>query len=572
MVRQPMQRNALAALGVAALLATLAFLLEHALSTEFHPDARALALLRELSDVESRRSLEAERLASSLDASSVSDADHRVATSALVRRELERASAASSVAPRLAVLRQALNAKDAAFQEFRRAHGNTVIALQALEAPLAALEQAAQSSRVRNGDASLALVSLVEAVRQDVQHGDIERLEDSQSRLATRAPLVVSAAMALDPALAATARRARGAIDAFAAARQAEAQAWHAFAWASSGEQIQLTARMLERRIDQALDEREQWRVYLVAYACALAVGLSYVFFRLSTRLAFTRRERELLATRMAEQQASLDDAKLEHERMQSQLVAMGRYWSIGQLTAGISREIARPLAEARTHLSAVRSAMPDLRGSHDQSQRLVDLLRSTHSDPRQVDKVVSALANHLQHLQRHNAIDDIDALAWGGLRDIEHIAELMAQLRGFFRPEAAIPSSFNVNDAVQAALLIATPLLQSLHVEKALGDIPAIACRPGEMIQLMLSLVARAAQSAKHPGGHLRIATRRLPDGIAVDVWNEGEARADDGDLAIARQIVARHAGGIALRPSDDGSLVAVELPLDTPRAAATA
>jgi len=250
----------------------------------------------------------------------------------------------------------------------------------------------------------------------------------------------------------------------------------------------------------------------------------------------------------------------------------MGRYWSIGQLTAGISREIARPLAEARTHLSAVRSAMPDLRGSHDQSQRLVDLLRSTHSDPRQVDKAVSALANHLQHLQRHNAIDDIDALAWGGLRDIEHIAELMAQLRGFFRPEAAIPSSFNVNDAVQAALLIATPLLQSLHVEKALGDIPAIACRPGEMIQLMLSLVARAAQSAKHPGGHLRIATRRLPDGIAVDVWNEGEARADDGDLAIARQIVARHAGGIALRPSDDGSLVAVELPLDTPRAAATA
>lgn len=570
MVRQPLQRNALAALGVAALLATLAFLLEHALSNEFHPDARALALLRELSDVESRRSAQAERMAASLEAPADPAADNRAVTSALVRRELERASAASSVAPRLAVLRRALDAKDAAFQEFRRAHGNTVVALQAVEAPLATLEQATHSARARNGDASLALASLVEAVRHDVQHSDIERLDESQARLAARAPLVVSAAIALDPALAATARRARVAIDDFVAARQSEAQAWHAFAWASSGEQIQLAARMLERRIDQALDAREQWRVYLVAYACALAVGLSYLFFRLSTRLAFARREREILAARMAAQQEELQQAKLEHERMQSQLVAMGRYWSIGQLTAGISREIARPLAAARTHLSAVRSAMPDLRGSHDQAQRLVDLLRSTQSEPRQVDKAVSALANHLQHLQRHNAIDDIDALAWGGLRDVEHIAELMAQLRGFFRPEAAIRTSFNVNDAVQAALLIATPLLQSVRVEKALGDIPAIACRPGEMIQLMLSLVARAAQSATHPGGHVRIATRRLPDAVAVDVWNEGTVHSDDGDLAIARQIVARHAGGIAVRPSDDGSLVAVELPLDTPRVAA--
>jgi len=569
---QPMPRNALAALGIAALLAALAFLLEHALSTEFHPDARALSLLRELSDVETRRSLEAERLASSPDATSSTMADNRSASSTLVRRELERASSASSVAPRLAVLREALHAKDSAYQEFRRAHGHTVVALQALEPALSTLEQAAQSSRSRNPDASLALGALVEAVRQDIRHGDIERLDDSQPRLVGRAPLVVSAALALDPSLGAAARYARTQLESFATARLAEAQAWHAFAWASSGEQIRLAARMLERRIDQALDERERWRVYLVAYACALAVGLSYLFFRLSTRLAATRRERDALATQLGEQQSGLEASRAEHERIQAQLVGMGRYWSIGQLTAGISREIARPLAEARAHLSTVRSALPDLRGSHDQALHLVDLLRSTKSDPRQVDKAVSSLANHLQHLQRRNAIDDIDALAWGGLRDVEHIAELMGQLRTFFRPEAATPTSFNLNDAVQAALLIATPLLQALSVEKALGDIPAIACRPGEMIQLMLSLIARAAQSAQRPGGRVRIATRRLADGIALEVWNEGEAHPDDGDLAIARQIVARHAGGIAVRPSQDGSLVAVELPLDTPRMAATA
>src|SRR4051812_46958658 len=125
MVSQPQQRNAFAALGVAALLATLAFLLAHALSTEFHPDARALSLLRELFDVEARRSTEAERLASSLDVAPVAAADSHSAASTLVRRELERASAASSVAPRLAVLRKALSAKDTAFQDFRRAPAQT---------------------------------------------------------------------------------------------------------------------------------------------------------------------------------------------------------------------------------------------------------------------------------------------------------------------------------------------------------------------------------------------------------------------------------------------------------------
>src|SRR5690349_21196561 len=108
MVRLAMHRNAFAALGVAALLATLAFLLEHALSSGFHRDARTLSLLRELSEAESRRSVAAERLALNPGADSFAANDDRAASASLVRRELERVAAASSVAPRFVVLRQAL--------------------------------------------------------------------------------------------------------------------------------------------------------------------------------------------------------------------------------------------------------------------------------------------------------------------------------------------------------------------------------------------------------------------------------------------------------------------------------
>ena len=572
MVRPPVHTNAFAALGIAAALAVLAFLLERALTTDFHPDARALTILRELADVETSRSSEAGRLAGDFTAASPNAVSGRSATASLLRRELDRASPATSVAPRMPALRKALDAKDAAYQRFRRAHADTVVALQAADAPLASLEHAAQSSRARNPEAALALSSLADAIRLDLRAGDIERAPEASAHLSRRAQMVIAAASSVDPSLGEAARYARASIEGFAAARTREAQAWGEFAHASADEQIQLAARTLERRVDAALDERERWRIYLVAYACALGVALSWLFFRQSALLADARRARESIIARLAEKDAELETAKAEQQRAQTQLVAMGRYWSIGQLTAGISQEIALPLATARTHLSGIRSALPDLRGLQDETQRLVDLLRSTRGDPRQVDKAVSAIANHLQHLQRANALDGLDALAWGGLRDIEHISELMAQLRGFFRSDPGTPASFNVNDAVHAALLITQPLTRGLALEKSLGDVPAIACRPGEVIQLVLSLVARAAQAVPRVSGRIRIATRGLADGVALDIWSEGAAKGDDGDLAIARQIVARHAGGIAVRASGEGTLVAVELPLGAMRAAFTA
>jgi signal transduction histidine kinase len=570
MVRHPVHPHAFAALGVAAVLAALAFLLERALSTEFHPDARALTLLRELADFDSRRNAEAGRLAGDLSLSPGIHADDRATPARLARRELDRASGETTVASRMPALREALDAKDEAYRRFRTSHAETRVALQALEGPLAALERLARPGHARNADAAIALTSLVDGVRQDLHDPDIERAPQVSSRLAERAPLIVAAAVTLDAGAAETGRRARDAVDTFVVARRAEAQAWHELAVASAGEQLHLAARTLERRIDSALDERERWRVYLVAYACALAVGLSYLFFRQSSAIAKARRSGDAMNARLAEQGQALAHAHSEQQAMQSQLIAMGRYGAIGQLTAGISHEIARPLAVARTHLSAVRSTLPDLRGAQDEAQRLVDLLRSSDVDARQVDKAVSALASHLQHLRRHNAVDGIDALAWGGLRDLEHIADLMAQLRTFFRADSAASSSFNVNDAAHAALLIAGPLLQGLVVEKSLGDVPAIDCRPGEVIQLTLTLIARAAQAAHRPGGRVRVATRALSDGVALDIWNDGAVHKEDGDLTIARHIVARHAGGIAVRPSGEGMLVAVELPLAAPRAAA--
>jgi len=570
MVRHSVQTNALAALGIAVLLAVLAVLLGRALSTDFHPDARALTLLRELSDFEMRRSSEAVRVAADMSAASTAAAGDRAATASLALRELDRASAATSVAPRMPALHKALDTQEAAYRAFRRAHADTVVALQAAQAPLAALEHG--TVHARSPEAALALASLADAIQVDLRDGDIERAADTSGRLAGRSALLATTAAGVDPQLAEVARSARRAIDNFAAARAAEAEAWHIFARESAGEQLQLAARTLEQRVDAALDDRERWRIYLVAYACALGIGLSWLFIRQSALVASARGARESIITRLGEKDAELEAARSAELRAQSQLVAMGRYWSIGQLTAGISQEIARPLALARAHLSSIRSALPDLRGMQDETQRLVDLLRSSHSDPRQVDKSVSALANHLQHLQRGNAVDALDALAWGGLRDVEHIAELMAQLRTFFRADPEAPASFNLNDAVHAALLITQPLTRGLALEKSLGDVPAIDCRPGEVIQLVLSLVARAAQSVPRDCGRIRVATRGLADGVALDVWSQGAAQDDDDDLAIARQIVARHKGGIAVRPNGDGTLIAVELPLGAVRVAASA
>jgi two-component system, NtrC family, sensor kinase len=567
MVNRTTRNDALAALAVAALLVVLAWIVARALATDFQPDSRALTLLRELAQYDQHRDIQANRLASDL-----SSPPQRIGTRELaasrVLRELEN-DTGSGVAADLPRLKQVIDAKDQAYEEFRAAHISSVVALDAADNALERLGTAANGPRVRAHDAGATLTALLDRIRQGLRETDIERAPDALLQLDRRAAGLVPSSVAVDPVLGETARTANAAVDGYVAARSAESDAWRRFTYASAGARIQLAARTLERRIESAIDEREVWRVYLVTYAAALAVGLGYLFFHMRTSMRALQGSHARAAEENSRRAEELESAQTRLQETQSRLVNMGRYSSIGRLTAGISQEIGMPLARARGHLSSIRSALPDLRGAQRAAERLVTLLRATDSDHREIDRAVSELATHVEQLRESNAIDALDALAWGGMQEVENFAEMMAQLRGLARPDGGGIASFNVNDAVQAALLIAKPLLRKATVHKELADVPTIECRPEEINQLVLSLIARAAQATT---GQLTVSTTREGDDVMIGLRYEGEALAEDTDLAIARHIAQRHGGRIEVRTGGPEMVVKVALPIGVVRATTNA
>jgi two-component system NtrC family sensor kinase len=589
MVQSRTQRHAIAALLVGALLATLGFLVVRSVVTDLRGDSRALELLRELKDFDARRDSDARRLADDFNASASATPD-RAPALARTLRELEAAPTHGAVSRDLPALRSAVADKDAAFQALRLAHAATLEALAAAEQALAPLAMGAASARLGNPDRASNLGALVETLRTRLRDRDIDRAQNAVRELDSRAAELHPAAIAVDPFLGDTARRADAAIDAFIGARLAEAAAWRKLAYMTTGGRIELATQALSRKIERELDDQARWRIYLLAYAAALALGVTYLGLRLVATVRALRHANATLELRCSERSGDLARMLRRVEECEARLARNEKMASLGQLVTGMADEITAPLALLKGHLSNARSALPDLRAAHEEAQRVVALAGGATADRAGLERALHALAAHLEQLRSAHALDDLESLGWAGARDVEQVMELASTLRSFARLDAVRVASFNVNDGVHATLLMARPLLRKIDVEKALGDVPQIACSPSQVRQVLLNLVTHAAQSIDKPRGRITVATRLdSPGAVAIDISDDGKGIAPDrlatlfdppseGDpdacarlgLSIAHRIVQEHGGRIEVRSQlGAGSTFTVTLPVQPPAAA---
>jgi signal transduction histidine kinase len=583
MVYNGTQRHAFTTLLVAALLATLGFLVSRALVTDLRGDSRALELLRELRDFDARRDSDARRLADDFSAlpSSIPD---RAPALARTLKDLEDGATKGAVSKDVPALRSAVAEKNTAFQALRLAHASTLDALKGAEQALAPLATGAASARMRNPDRAANLGALVDTLGTRLRDVDIERAEIALREIESRTAELHPAAVAVDPFLGDTARRADAAIDTFAGARLAEAAAWRRLAYMTTGGRIELATQALSRKIEGELDDQARWRIYLLAYAAALAIGATYLGLRMVATLRALRHANASLEARSAERSADLAQMLRRLDESEAQLARSEKMAALGNLVTGMADEITAPLALVKGHLSNTRSALPDLRAAHEEAQRVVTLVRCGAADPQELERTLEALAAPLEQLRSVHALDDLEALGWAGSREVEQVMELAAAIRSFARMNSERIASFNVNDGVHATLLMARPLLRKIDVEKALGDVPPITCSPAQVSQVLLDLVTHAARSIDKPRGRITVATRSAAQGsIAIDVSDNGKGIDPDGiatifdalpdgahgqrsglGLSIAHKVVQQHGGRIEVRSQlGFGSTFTVTLPV---------
>ena len=578
-------RGVLGMLGAAFLLATLVFLFVKTAGIDFQHDSHALSLLREMKDLDTHWDEDAARIANDFAGTAAPQAEFS-AMMARTLQEIERGASREAFRKDLAQLRTALGEKEAAFKAFRAAHQRSAEAGRAMDEALRSLAQvgAARAAGSRSGRN---LPATAEQLRSDINR----RLETFALRapsIEQRVATLRAESVALDPALAESGGAAESAGRAFLAARAAEGALFSKFSFLTLGGRIDLSARTLSKVIEDALDEKERWRVYLFVYALALLIATGYLAARVATTQAQLRRSNEELEKRVSERTRDLSLTLKRLQESEAQLVQSEKMSSLGQMVAGVAHEINSPLAYVKNSVATARDRVPDLRDALAQSERLLAILRSEAPDEAELQASFGVLETQLARLRNEHVIEDLESLTRDGLHGIEQIVELVQNLRNFSRLDRSKVASFNVNEGVHATLIIAKPALRRIDVERHLGDVPSITCSPSQVNQVLLNLITNSAQAMDKPRGRISVTTR--PAGttaVVIEVEDNGKGIAAEAlprvfdpfyttkevgkgtglGLSIAYKIVTQHGGRIEIRSTlGVGTVVTVTLPVDPP------
>ena len=120
--------------------------------------------------------------------------------------------------------------------------------------------------------------------------------------------------------------------------------------------------------------------------------------------------------------------------------------------------------------------------------------------------------------------LHDLENLTRDGCTASSRSPTWSTNLRNFSRLDRSRVASYNVNESVRGALLIARPLLRNVDVDKRLGEVPSITCSPSQVNQVLLNLVTNAAQAIDKPDGRIIVTTRaRGAASVAIEVSDKG-------------------------------------------------
>ena len=378
----------------------------------------------------------------------------------------------------------------------------------------------------------------------------------------------------------------RGAIQALLQHHPAEQKLFARLASLSSGPRLDPMSFAFNRELEATMQSKELFRVYLLAYAAALLIGIGYLGVRLKAA-------NESLERRVTERTRELSEALRHLKESEAQLIQSEKMSSLGQMVAGVAHEINTPLAYVKNSLGTVSERLPQIMAAIEQCEKLMALLGAGNADADALNRQFAQTSALLGQIKRRQVLTELGGLVKDGLYGTGEMAEIVGNLKDFSRLDRSKVTSFNLNDGLASSLGLARHMLKSVKVNRQFGEIPAITCAPSQINQVFLNLITNAAQALPAVNGEITLATRAAADGVEVEVADNGKGIAPDVlpkifdpffttkevgkgtglGLSISHKIVDQHGGRIKVDSQEGkGTRFTVWLPLRPPAEAVLA
>jgi PAS domain S-box-containing protein len=212
----------------------------------------------------------------------------------------------------------------------------------------------------------------------------------------------------------------------------------------------------------------------------------------LATQAAIALQQAELyqqsrMATQTALTQAQqLEQAMIELQRTQAQLVQSEKMSSLGQLVAGVAHEINNPVTFISANLSHAENYTQDLLG-------LIQLYQEQYPHP------APEISSKIEAIELEFLIEDLPKLLDSMKIGAERICEIISALRNFSRHAEAEIKTVDIHEGLESTLMILQHRLKAsgkhpeIQVIKQYGNLPLVECYVGQLNQVFMNLLSNA-------------------------------------------------------------------------------
>jgi len=577
MAKSVAMQNIALVIAAAGMVAALHFLYNKTQAIDLREQNEILGYLRELKDIDSRWDIDVLRARSELATTDLPPINRTPAA----RKALQNLSAALAHSPSesltigLPDLTNAILQKADLVEKFKIQNAAAQGAVRNIQSITAALATQVTDLKVRPPQLEQALTSLPAIapqyywLAQDAQRSALEA--------------AVAQAHAVPEALHDSAAQLDTAVQSLLKTKADEQATMKSLDFLTSGPRLENLAFSFSRELEATLQDKERYRVYLIAYAGALLILLGYLGGKLKAANVDLER-------RVVERTRELSEALQHLKESEAQLIQSEKMSSLGQMVAGVAHEINTPLAYVKNSLGTVSDKLAELSGAIDNCEKLLKLLQAGN-DAQGLSRQFAVVWAQVAQLKKQGVMVELGSLVKDGLYGTAQMAEIVGNLKDFSRLDRSKVTSFNLNEGVQSTLLLAKHLLKDIVVNKHLADIPPIICSPSQVNQVFLNLVTNAAQALRGGDGTIDLTTRPDGEGVIVEVKDNGTGIPPDVlpkifdpffstkeigkgtglGLSICYKIVQQHGGRIdVVSKPGSGTTFSVWLPLRPPAEAA--
>jgi two-component system NtrC family sensor kinase len=246
---------------------------------------------------------------------------------------------------------------------------------------------------------------------------------------------------------------------------------------------------------------------------------------------------------------------------------------SVGQLVAGVAHELNNPIGFVSSNAATLEDFVSRLR-------RIIDVYRGAQLPAADVARVEAAW----RELKVDYALKYLDPMLHGIREGAERTRKIVRDLRVFARGDDDARQPVDLHEELESSPTLLNHLLvDRVVVARKYGELPAVECVRSQIDQVLLNVLANAAQAITGPGT-IAIETRRENGFAVVAIRDTGPGIAPEAigrvfdpffttkpvgegtglGLSISYEIVKKHGGQIDVesRPGN-GATFTVRLPV---------